>query len=344
MKTAIVVFNLGGPGAPDEVRPFLESLFNDPAIIGLPGFLRRPLARFIAARRTPKAQGIYAHMGGRSPILPQTQAQADALRAALPELDCDVFIAMRHSQPDTGAAAAAVRAYAPERIVLLPLYPQFSTTTTGSALSEWRRLAPDLQHLPQVGVCCYPQLNGYARVYAQGIRQFLMQQQGQPCDVLLSAHGLPEKTVNAGDPYQAQVEQSAAAIIGAVGAVDKNVRFRVCYQSKVGPLKWIDPSTDSCIEEAGHSGRGLVVCPIAFVSEHSETLVELDIEYQELAHEHKVPFYHRVPTVSDAPEFIAALADEVRRLLPLRGLQPPTSGQCGSAHRRCPISVSSSRP
>lgn len=313
-KTAIVLFNLGGPDNPDAVQPFLYNLFSDPAIISLPNPLRWLVAKLVSKRRASKAQGIYAQMGGGSPILPNTNAQARALEAALGDLGGDVrcFAAMRYWHPLTDQTAKDVAAFKPDSIVLLPLYPQFSTTTTGSSKKAWDEAAARIGlKVPTRFACCYPQQSGFVEALADLIAAKYRDAaaHGKP-RVLFSAHGLPKKVVTAGDPYQAQVEMTAARVVEKLGIADLD--WAVCYQSRVGPLEWIGPYTEDEIERAGADKAPIVLAPIAFVSEHSETLVELDIEYRELAHEVGVPFYARVPTVSTHPTFIAGLAAIVR--------------------------------
>jgi ferrochelatase len=323
-RIAIVLFNLGGPDSLGAVRPFLFNLFNDPAIIRLPGLLRRPLAWFISKRREKKAQGIYALMGGRSPILPNTEAQAKALVQALSEkplaADAEVraFVAMRYWHPLTEATIAAVKAFNPTQVILLPLYPQFSTTTTGSSHGAWMKAAR-AQGLtaPTRLICCWPTEPGFIAAAAALIDAGLAQaRQAAPTAkplLILSAHGLPKKIVDAGDPYVAQVQASAAEIVLQLGLGKDD--WIISYQSRVGPLEWVGPATDAVIAQGAKDGRALVVFPIAFVSEHSETLVELDIEYRHLAEHNKAPAYIRVPTVSTHPAFIAGLAELVRGAL-----------------------------
>ena len=313
MKTAIILFNLGGPDGPDAVKPFLFNLFNDPAIIRLPQPLRWLVAKLIAGRRTPTAQMIYRQMGGRSPILSNTEAQARALEAALgPDFKC--FIAMRYWRPRAGEQVAAVKAWSPDRVLLLPLYPQYSTTTTGSSVAEWQREATRAGlAVPTIGLCCYPANPGFVAAVVGRVRSGLGQFGAVKPRVLFSAHGLPKKIVDAGDPYQGQVEQSVAAALASLALPDLD--WRICYQSRVGPMEWIGPSTEAEVIRAGAGGVPLLVVPIAFVSEHSETLVELDIEYRELAQHKGVPAYVRVPTVDADAHFIAGLADEARRAL-----------------------------
>ncbi|HEY4125430.1 MAG TPA: ferrochelatase [Rhizomicrobium sp.] len=312
---AVVLFNLGGPDAPDAVEPFLKNLFSDPAIISLPGILRKPLGAFIAKRRGPVAREIYAKIGGRSPIVEETQAQALALEMGLAAQghDARCFIAMRYWKPFANEAARAVKAWNPDRIVLLPLYPQFSTTTTDSSLKDWHLEAKHTGlAAPTTRICCYPWEEGFIAAKTKLIEAALTKKNPTvDYRLLLSAHGLPKRTVSKGDPYQWQVEKTAAAIVDRLGI--SNLDWQVCYQSRVGPLEWIGPSTDSEIRRAGHEGKGLIVAPIAFVSEHSETLVELDIEYGKLARESGVADYIRVPAVGAQVDFIAALAALVGR-------------------------------
>ena len=346
MKTAIVLFNLGGPDGPDAVRPFLFNLFNDPAIIGVPQPLRWCLAKLISGRRAPIAREIYANIGGGSPLLGNTREQASALEAALSPLDGETrcFIAMRYWHPLTDEAVRAVRDYGPDRIVLLPLYPQFSTTTTGSSLDVWHRQARAIGlDVPTRTICCYPEMSGFVESLAALIAPALAEaaRAGTP-RLLFSAHGLPKKIVAGGDPYQWQVERTAAAV---AALLDRPGLDRVtCYQSRVGPLEWIGPSTDDEILRAGRDGRPVVVVPLAFVSEHSETLVELDIEYRHLAEANGVPAYHRVPTVNAMRAFIDGLAGLVAAMLSapsgtlangdLGRLCPAEFGKC-----RCALTV-----
>ena len=319
-RTAIVLFNLGGPDRPEAVAPFLVNLFSDPAIIGLPQPFRFLLARLIAKRRAPVARDIYAQMGGGSPLLANTQAQARALETALSEdpgsFRC--FVAMRYWHPFARGAALAVKQWGATRILLLPLYPQFSSTTTASSFADWRRAAKAVGlDLPTQRVCCYPAEAGWITALVDGIRAALLKLPAgsAPPRLLFSAHGLPQRVVDRGDPYQWQVERCAAAVAEQLTATDEGLDWLVCYQSRVGPLKWLQPSTDQEIARAGAEKRPLVICPIAFVSEHSETLVELDLEYRHLAERVGVPAYIRVPTVGTAPAFIAGLAGLVRTTL-----------------------------
>jgi ferrochelatase len=338
VKIAIILFNLGGPDSPEAVQPFLKNLFGDPAIISLPSLLRLPLARFIASRRAPKARKIYDQIGGSSPILGQTEAQARALEEALgTEHEWRGYVCMRYWHPMTEAVVRSVKRFAPDRIVLLPLYPQFSTATTDSSVKAWNAVAAATKlNIPTQTVCCYPDDPGFIAASVDLVKQGLAEAGDGPVRVLFSAHGLPEKVIRRGDPYQVQVERTAQAITDQVGGID----WSVCYQSRVGPLKWIGPSTDAEIRRAGADKRAVVLYPLAFVSEHSETLVELDIDYRRLAESCGVPVYKRVPTVGTHPSFIAGLANRVRAVLsgpPVPVCHGATTMPCGQQHRGCPL-------
>jgi ferrochelatase len=309
---AIVLMNLGGPDTPAAVEPFLFNLFSDPAIIRLPRWLRLPVARTIARRRAATARQIYRQLGGGSPLLANTEAQARALEARLgPDHRC--FVAMRYWHPTSEEAVAAVRRFDPDEIVCLPLYPQFSTTTTASSLAAWDAAAKrsGLDRPTRI-VGPFATEPGFIEALAGLVRNALGPGSSSPGPrLLLSAHGLPKRIVAAGDPYPEQIAQTAAALVAALSR--PGLDWRVCYQSRIGPLEWIGPATDAEIRRAGAERVPLVVAPISFVSEHSETLVELDRDYRRIAEENGVPAYRRVPTVGVEPTFIEGLASLVRR-------------------------------
>lgn len=311
-RVAVVLMNLGGPDCPAAVEPFLYNLFSDPAIVGLPGMLRRPLARLIARRRAMVARGIYDRLGGASPLLANTLEQARALEARLGD-EARVFVAMRYWRPAAEETAREVRDWRPEEVVLLPLYPQFSTTTTSSSLAAWRDAAARIGlECPTRATESYPTAPGFIAALSQLIAPVLDEAiaAGGAVRLLFTAHGLPQKTVRKGDPYPQQVNATAAAAVAALGR--PGLDWRLSYQSRVGPLAWLAPYTDDEIRAAGAARLTLVVAPISFVSEHSETLVELDDDYRRLARECGVPGYRRVPTVGTHPLFIEALAALVR--------------------------------
>lgn len=342
-KIGIVLFNLGGPDGPDAVEPFLFNLFNDKAIIGAPQPFRWCIAKLISRRRAPVARDIYAELGGGSPLVANTWRQADALAervaSELPDTEVKCFLAMRYWHPTAMEAAREISDWGADEIVLLPLYPQYSTTTTGSSLADWHRAAAEVGlSAPMRGICCYPAGTGFVQAIAGKLAESLSEPGLGPSPrILFTAHGLPQKIVDRGDPYQWAVEQTTAAVIGALDRPELD--WRISYQSRVGPLEWIRPYTEDEIEAAGAERKPLVVVPIAFVSEHSETLVELDIEYRELAAKAGVPAYVRVPTVMDDPVFIGGLADLVIGALAIApGLRGPEGPRiCPMSCGQCPV-------
>lgn len=332
-RIAVVLFNLGGPDGPGAVRPFLEALFCDPAIIAAPWIVRRPLAALIARLRARSAIANYAVMGGGSPIVAETQAQAQALenvlQEAVPEASIKTTIAMRYWKPLTAEAAAEVAAFEPDEIVLAPLYPQFSTTTTASSLAAWDKAyrGGGRTH----ALCCWYDNPGLVEAHAARILRTWEAAGRPPVRLLFSAHGLPERIAESGDPYQWQVEATCAAVVERLGA---GWDWQICYQSRVGPLKWLGPSTPEAIEAAGREGLGVLIDPIAFVSEHIETLVELDRDYAELAVRCGVPTYLRAPVVGIETHFIRGLAGAVLRALEREGACPDGKA-CPAGQTRC---------
>lgn len=338
-KLAVVLFNMGGPDRPESVKPFLFNLFNDPAVIGAPWPMRWLLARWITGRRAPVARAIYARIGGKSPLLEITVEQAAALERLLGAAgEAKVFVAMRYWHPMSDEAAAAVRAFDPDEIVLLPLYPQYSTTTSGSSLSDWRRAAAIAGiGAPTVAVCCYPGQPGLIAAQAALVRAGIDQAvpSGTP-RVLFSAHGLPQRIVARGDPYVWQVNRTAEAVVAAMD--EPGLDWAVCYQSKVGPVAWTRPALGEELARAARDRVPVVVNPVAFVSEHSETLVELDIEYRAMAERLGVPAYVRVPAVGTADQFVGGLAAVVEAARERKTvLCSGTGGRlCPAQFGRCP--------
>jgi ferrochelatase len=341
-KIAIVLFNLGGPDRPEAIRPFLRNLFTDPAILRVPFFVRPILARIIARARVKPATEIYALLGGKSPLLELTEAQGRALEAALPEYTVRCFTAMRYWHPFADAVAREVRDWGPDEVVLLPLYPQYSTTTTGSSLTDWRKAAAKAGLVAKVtSLCCYHSDPGFIAATTAGVRQAYdaAREKLDPAvrlRVLFSAHGLPEVIVKQGDPYQYQVEQTSAAVVRQLGI--EGLDSAICYQSRATPQQWLVPSTETELERAAHDKVAVLVVPIAFVSDHSETLVELDVEYRELAAKLGIPGYSRAPVQNSDPGFIAALAGLVRAARARGpGLCSMAGGpRCPARHRNCP--------
>jgi ferrochelatase len=332
-RLAVVLFNLGGPDGPEAVRPFLENLFSDPAIIDAPWILRRPLAALIARLRCTSATTNYALMGGGSPILALTQAQATALESVLAneisDTEIRTFIAMRYWAPMTDQVAIEVTQFQPDDIVLVPLYPQFSTTTTGSSLAAWREAYQGLGRTHTV--CCWYENSGLIEAHATQISRTWAAAGQPPVRLLFSAHGLPRKIVESGDPYQWQIEATCKAVAARLG---EGWDWRICYQSRVGPLKWLGPSTPEAIEEAARDGVGVLIDPVAFVSEHIETLVELDRDYAELASRLGMKTYLRAPVVGVEQHFIEGLAHMVRQALDKGGCYPD-GRTCPAALSRC---------
>jgi ferrochelatase len=347
-RVAVVLFNLGGPDSLKAVRPFLFNLFNDPAIFGLPQPARAAAATAISSLRASGARKNYEAMGGSSPLLRETRAQARELGARFSESEVDarVFIAMRYWRPMTGAATKAVAGFEPDDVVLLPLYPQFSASTTASSLKAWTEAykGPGKVH----AVCCYPDDPGLVEAHARLIEK-TWEEAGRPSNVkiLFSAHGLPEKAVAAGDPYQWQIERTAAAVVARLAQGPcRDLPWQVCYQSRVGPLKWLGPYTPEAIEAAAHDGLGVLVSPIAFVSEHVETLIELDRDYAEVAEHAGAPLYLRVPALGVEPAFVDGLAGLVAKALTRsEGVESGCGGRiCPEAFGRCPVKQGASVP
>ena len=336
-RIAVVLLNLGGPDSQKAVRPFLFNLFKDPAILPLPAPARLALAALISTSRAKSARANYAHMGGASPLLAETRVQSDALAEALgAKLGDDevrTFIAMRYWRPFTNETAAAVKAFAPDEVVILPLYPQFSSATTGSSLKAW---AASYDGPGRVrAVCCWFELEGLVAAHVARIRA-CWEAAGWPeqVRVLFSAHGLPERDIAKGDPYRWQVEQTCAAI---AAKLEWPWDWRICYQSRVGPLKWIGPSTPEAIAEACEDGMNVLIDPVAFVSEHVETLVELDRDYAALADSYGCDIYLRARTVGTEPVFIDALADVVVRALDQERGVRPDGRACEPGWPGCPL-------
>lgn len=342
-KVAIILFNLGGPDSLDAIRPFLLNLFNDPAILRVPFFVRPFLARRIARARLRPATEGYRLLGGKSPLLEMTRAQGHAIETALPELDAKCFLAMRYWKPFSLEAARAVRAWQPDEVVLLPLYPQYSTTTTGSSLTAWREAAARAGLVvPTSALCCFPTDPAFVAATLAIVQAAYQAARAEldpsvPLRILFSAHGLPEAIVRGGDPYQYQIEQTTAAVIA--GWRRNDLDWRICYQSRATPQQWIQPSTDHEVAQAGRDKTAVLVVPIAFVSEHTETLVELDVDYKELAHRSGVPAYFRVPTQRLDQAFIASLAHLVRFAREAgTGLHAACDvAACAKRNRKCPF-------
>lgn len=327
---AVVLFNLGGPDSLAAVEPFLANLFSDPDIFRVPlaRLIQKPLARFIARRRAPEAAHGYRAIGGRSPLLENTLAQAQALQAELnkqatvrvaagaPRLQAssgveyDVYVCMRYWHPRAAEVVAQLKAKGYTDVVLLPLYPQYSVTTTGSSYNEFMRVCRDANYAPSIRfVRDWYQQPDYQRAIVESLRQALRElpdPDPSRVECLFSAHGLPQKFVRAGDPYEQQVRATYDAIRAQLGWPHTTL----CYQSRVGPLEWLKPYTDEVIRAKAAAGaKQILVYPIAFVSDHIETLYELGITYAHLARDCGVSHYRVVPALNTHPRLIAALRD-----------------------------------
>jgi ferrochelatase len=335
MKKAVILFNLGGPDSLDAVQPFLFNLFNDPAIFSLPGFLRYPLAKLVSKRRTPIAKAIYAEMGGKSPILEETQSQADAIEKALKDEKDEYrsFIVMRCWNPRAIDVFQKVKKYNPQQIILLPLYPQYSNATSGSSIKEWLDICKkeNLNTETKI-ICCYPTEKDFILSYANLIKLKINLNNLSETTLIFSAHGLPENKIKQGDPYQFQVENTVNDLVKKLDI--KNLNYILSYQSRVGPLKWIGPSTETIIKEESKKKKIIIIVPVAFVSEHSETLVELDIEYKKLAVENGSKEYIRVPAVTVNQHFIKSLKSSI--LTASNGDRFTSSIRCPKKFTKCP--------
>jgi protoporphyrin/coproporphyrin ferrochelatase len=314
-KIGVVLFQLGGPDSPDAVEPFLYNLFSDPDIINFPmaWLARRPLAKYISRRRAAVVREHYDAIGGRSPIRQLTARQASKLEQALSQ-DYEVrcWVAMRYWNPLTAETAAAVNAASLDALVLLPLYPQYSFATTLSSLKEWNRVyrpapgAPPAQMIDEFHT--HPlYLDALVEKLNTSLTHF---DDPNAVHLVFSAHGLPLSLIERGDPYQRQVEETVAAVMQRGGWPNAH---QLCYQSRVGRQKWLEPSLARTIPQLAQAGKKqLLIIPISFVTEHIETLHEINIDAREQALAAGVQQFEMMPAVGDSPRFIEALAQLVR--------------------------------
>lgn len=308
-RIAVVLCNLGGPDSLGSVRPFLFNLFSDPDIFRLPlAFItQRPFAALIARRRAPEAAKGYAAIGGKSPILEFTNAQAAALARGLGD-GFDVHVCMRYWHPLTGEVVAMLRNKNYGRVILLPLYPQYSVTTSGSAYNEFMRQCEKQNYRPAITLVRQwydqPDYQGAIVETLRAEAQKFPDPDPRRIELLFSAHGLPRKLVDRGDPYERQIRATYEALRAQLGWPHTTL----CYQSRVGPLEWLRPYTDDVIREKAAAGvKQMLVYPIAFVSDHVETLFELGITYAEVARAHGIRHYRVAPALNSHPRFIEAL-------------------------------------
>ncbi|PPR77464.1 MAG: Ferrochelatase [Alphaproteobacteria bacterium MarineAlpha2_Bin1] len=314
-KTAVVLMNLGGPDTLDSVYGFLRNLFNDPAILNLPGPFRNILSYIIAKKRTPLAKEIYKQIGGSSPILTETISQAKELEKFLDSENIKVFVSMRYWHPFSSETIRLINKWRPSRVLIIPLYPQFSTTTTGSSIDDWTKNSKLFSNKVQTRiVCCYPIDKLFISAHLSLIKKELSQiKEKNTVRLIFSAHGLPESIIKKGDPYAWQVQETVKSIINNLNLDEEN--WVLSYQSKVTPVKWLEPSTEYEIIRASKDKKKVIIIPIAFVSEHSETLVELDKEYYDLAISKGITYYKRVPALGIQNQFIKCLAEIIRNNL-----------------------------
>jgi len=338
MRKAIILFNLGGPDKLESVEPFLFNLFNDPAILNLPAIFRYPLAKLISNRRAPIAKKIYNELGGSSPILKLTEDQSVALEKKLNQNKLNekykCFVVMRCWHPRADEVIKNVRLYNPNEIILMPLYPQYSAATSGSSIKEWNEVCKKNNYKIKTStICCYPTDENFINAHVKEISKKIKNINN--FKLIFSAHGLPKKNIKKGDPYQWQVEQSVNKIVKNLNY--NNLDWVLSYQSRVGPLKWIGPSTDDVIVENSKIGKHIVLVPIAFVSEHSETLVELDIEYKKLATDNGCNEYTRVPALGTNEDFIQAMSELIinKDTYKISENFYPPKIQCPSNFKKC---------
>ena len=314
-KTAVVLFNLGGPDSLEAVQPFLENLFNDPDIFKLP--FQKTLAKYISKKRAPKVQEEYKLIGGKSPLGYWTEIQRSMLQNRLRSegFPVDVFVAMRYWHPLTAETAFQVEKGDYEKIVLLPLYPHNSISTTGSSFNEWKRVFKG-DHSKCVYIESYFKDEKYLQSVNQRIDETLLKfpiEVRDKVQLVFSAHGTPQSYIKKGDPYLCEI----------MTCVDELMKMRnhshehhLCFQSKVGPMKWLEPATDKMIEKLAEEGKKhLLIIPISFVSDHIETSFELDIEYRHVADECKIENYIMMEGLNNSPLFVDALTGLVKSKL-----------------------------
>src|SRR5579864_6432627 len=331
-RVGVVLFQLGGPDSLEAIEPFLYNLFCDPDIIDFPfaRIARQPLAKVISMRRARHVAHHYAEIGGKSPILEFTRRQAEALEVELRrEFDARVVVAMRYWHPFTAEAISELAAHAPEDVVLLPLYPQYSKTTTGSSINEWnRRFRPNGWNPRVHTIADFYQEEAYLDAVTGAIEASLGDFDNlADVDIVFSAHSVPISVVENGDPYQRHIEHTVE-LVWERGRWP--ARRHLCYQSKVGASKWLRPSMHETVKNLAAAGsRYVLVVPISFVSDHVETLHEIDIEHREQARTLGIENFRMMPGLNDNPDFIAALAHLVTRRI---ALPEPLSSAAGGSH------------
>lgn len=337
-KIGVLLFNLGGPDTLDDVRPFLYNLFSDPDIIRLPWRpMQKPLAWLISTLRHKKSRGYYEKIGGGSPLRRITEEQARALEEALSQrgITARAYVGMRYWNPFIEEALDQIQRDGITHLVVLPLYPQFSISTTGSSLNRMNVLVSNGRHtLPRASVICSWEddenyIASLTATVSEELSKFSDTDTSQ-IHILFSAHSVPVSYIKNGDPYLDQTKRTVELVMERIG---RDRPYTLSFQSKVGPVEWLTPATDETIRRLGSEGvRQLVLVPVSFVSEHSETLYEMDMLYRELAEEVGITDYRRVPTVNCRPDFIGALASMVERALALNNSSSLHCDYCPAAN------------
>lgn len=313
-ETALILLNMGGPDSLDAVKPFLYNLFSDRELIQLPAgaLLQKPFARMISHFRSKKVVENYRAIGGKSPLLEWTQKQAAGMAERLGKR-FKPYVIMRYWNPRAEDVLARIKADGIETAVVVSMYPHYTGATTGSSVNDFKRAAtrvyPELEYQLIEDWYDWPgYVESLARRVTEGLETFhdLMRDEVQ---ILFSAHALPQKFIDRGDPYQEQVEATALEVMQHVGNYD----WSIAYQSRSGPVKWMEPGTDEVLKELAEAGhRALLMVPISFVSDHIETLEEIDIEYRDLATTGGITHFCRAPSLNDNGDFLDAMADLVR--------------------------------
>lgn len=333
-RIGILLFNLGGPDTLDDVRPFLYNLFSDPDIIRLPWRpMQKPLAWFISTLRHKKSRGYYEKIGGGSPLRRITEQQARALEGALAErgIEARAYVGMRYWNPFIEEALDQIERDGITNLVVLPLYPQFSISTTGSSLNWMNALVNEGRYKlpPSSVICSWEDDENYITSLAATVSEELVQfpdKEPSQTHIVFSAHSVPVSYIKNGDPYLDQTRKTVELVMEKVG---KDRPYTLSFQSKVGPVEWLTPATDETIKRLGSEGaRQLMLVPVSFVSEHSETLYEMDMLYREVAEAAGITQYRRVPTVNCRPDFIGALALMIERALSLDHSSRPQCNYC----------------
>lgn len=312
---AVVLLQLGGPESVEQVQPFLEAMFRDPDLFNLPlsPRLRNWLAFRLSIWRARLAVPLYAAIGGKSPIREITLRQGELLERELqPSLPCRVFVAMRYGSPSTEAAVDSVLESGCGRILLLPLYPQYSGATTGSSMREWTfRSREKGLALPTARIESYYKSDSYITAVADRVSEALARfpRHAAP-HLVFSAHGLPKKHIKLGDPYRRQILESVRLVCQKCSP---NLGHTLCYQSRIGPQRWLKPTLSATLRRLGRNRvESVLVVPISFVSDHLETLSEINIEAREVALASGIRHFETMTGLNDSPKFIAALAEFVR--------------------------------